>query len=86
MMCVKGPLYLTAPCSEIEMKCKCNAHLESTVTKHCNDTQEYHCCENSSGYDNSSSCHPTRSPSNPESKTERVNCLTETSFPYVKTD
>ena len=40
------------------------AYLESTVTEHSYDTQKYHCGQYSSGYDNSSSCHPTSSPSN----------------------
>lgn len=39
-------------------------YLESTVTEHSYDTQKYHCGQYSSGYDNSSSCHPTSSPSN----------------------
>lgn len=40
------------------------SYLESTVTEHGDDTQKYHCGQYSSGYDNSSSCHPTSSPSN----------------------
>lgn len=41
-----------------------DTHLKATVTQHDNDTQEYHRCENSSGYNHSSSCHPTGSPWN----------------------
>lgn len=42
--------------------------LESTVTEHGDDTQQYHCGQYSSGYDNSSRCHPTSSPSNCSAK------------------
>lgn len=44
-------------------------YLESTITQHGYDTQKYHCGQYSSGYDNSSSCHPTSSPSNSETGT-----------------
>ena len=44
-------------------------YLESTVTEHSYDTQKYHCGQYSSGYDNSSSCHPTSSPSNSDTGT-----------------
>lgn len=39
-------------------------YLESTVAEHSYDTEKYHGGQYSSGYDNSSSCHPTSSPSN----------------------
>lgn len=40
-------------------------YLESTVTEHCDDAEQYHSGENSSGYDDSSRWHSTSSPSNP---------------------
>ncbi len=45
------------------------AHLKSTVTEHANDTQENHRGENSSGYNHSSRCHPTGSPSTSDDRT-----------------
>lgn len=66
--CVAGKLWLRVPnraCVCLRLILLTAVILESTVAEHCYDTQEYHRCENSSSYDNSSSCHPTRSPSNP---------------------
>lgn len=60
--------------TDIKIRAQINTHshtcahtqvyLESTVAEHSYDTEKYHGGQYSSGYDNSSSCHPTSSPSN----------------------
>ena len=49
------------------------SYLESTIAEHGYDTQKYHCGQYSSSYDNSSSCHPTSSPSNSDMSTRSEN-------------